>query len=140
MPFSTLVTKSSANDPKSWTDVMSQGPLMPLPAQVSTGTPLLFSTMRQPASGVPEPFSVTGRLPTITYPSPSTLSAVVSPTPPGHPGRVGSTCAKTLAPPAGETCTMVVPVPWVLLLELKLLTSVSPPTRLPVLKGTLATP
>ena len=66
MPFSTFVTNSSAKGPNTCSAVMSHGPLMPAPAKVSTGTPLLFSTMRQPASGVPLPFFVTGRLPTTT--------------------------------------------------------------------------
>ena len=66
VPLSTLVTNSSANGPNSCTEVMSQGPLMPWPAHVSTGTPALLRTMRHPASGVPLPFSVTGRLPTTT--------------------------------------------------------------------------
>src|SRR5579872_5621959 len=87
VPFRTLVTKSSAN-PLSWTDVRSHGPLMFPPDHVSTGDPTLLRTIRHPASGVPVPASVTGRLPTTTNPLLRTVSAVVSPTPPGHfPGR-----------------------------------------------------
>ena len=66
VPLSTFVTNSCANGPNSCTEVKSHGPLMPWPAHVSTGTPALLRTMRHPASGVPVPCSVTGRLPTTT--------------------------------------------------------------------------
>ena len=48
--------------------------------------------------------------------------------PPGHawPGGSAEILANTLAFPAGETSTMVVPVPWTLALSLKLLTRMSP--------------
>jgi hypothetical protein len=42
--------------------------------------------------------------------------------------------------PAGETWTMVVPVPWTLALSLKLLTKVSPAVSRPAEVGTTATP
>ncbi len=66
---------------------MSQGPLMPPPWKVSRTWPHWSSTIRQPA---PEtlPFLV-GSEPTITQPLRSTVRAVVRPTPPGQPRRLG---------------------------------------------------
>ena len=48
--------------------------------------------------------------------------------------------ANTLVLPAGETCTMVVPVPCTLALSLKLLTRMSPAVSRPAEAGTTATP
>src|SRR5580700_9401614 len=69
-------------------------------------------------------------------------SAVVSPMPPGQVWPAGSaaTLANTLALPAGETCTMVVPVPCTLALSLKLVTRTSPAVSRPAEAGTTATP
>src|SRR5580704_11701674 len=69
-------------------------------------------------------------------------SAVVSPMPPGQVWPAGSAAmlANTLVLPAGETCTMVVPVPCTLALSLKLLTRMSPAVSRPAEAGTTATP
>ena len=64
------------------------------------------------------------------------------PTPPGQlPGRVpASILANTDSLPAGLTCTIVVPVPWLLFLSLKLLMSRSPARSFPALAGTTTIP
>src|SRR6516162_3859582 len=69
-------------------------------------------------------------------------SAVVSPMPPGQVWPAGSAemLANTLALPAGETSTRVVPVPCTLALSLKLLTRMSPAVSRPAEAGTTATP
>jgi len=69
-------------------------------------------------------------------------SAVVSPMPPGQAWPAGNAemLANTLALPAGETWTMVVPVPCTLALSLKLLTRMSPAVSRPPEAGTTATP
>ena len=129
-------------------EVMSQGPLMLPPAQVSTSCPIELSTRRHPAAapcGVPAspgPLAVVGRLPTTTHPPGSTDSAVVSPIPPGQGPDVDAwlICANWLTEPSGISCTMVVPVPWALAASLKLLTSTPPRTRFPVLEGTTTIP
>ena len=141
VPFRTLVTKSSAAAPR-LIAVMSQGPLMPWPDRVSAARPRLLTTIRHPAFAVLAlPFLV-GRLPTTTQPPGSTSSAVVRPTPPGHrPGSVDRVMrANTVRCPPGEICTIVVPVPCRFLELLKLLTRMSPLTRLPMLWRTTATP
>ena len=85
------------------------------------------------------PFWV-GSEPTITQPVGSATSAVVRPMPPGHaPPRCG-TVANTDCWPPGVTWTIVEPVPCALAALLKLLTSTLPAVRLPVLRGTTATP
>ncbi len=81
MPPSTLVTNSSDTRPR-LTAVMSHGPSMPWPANVSRTTPWLSSTIRQPGPEI-EPFLV-GSEPTTTQPPGSATRAVVRPTPPGH--------------------------------------------------------
>ena len=78
-----------------------------------------------------------GKLPTTTSPLRNTDSAVVKPT---GPLTCAPTSEKTLAFPAGEICMMVTPVPWWLAASLKLDTSTSPATSLPVEVGTTATP
>src|SRR6516225_9719600 len=100
--------------------------------------------MRQPAgfrAGSAPPCAV-GRLPTTTQPPGRMPSAVVSPMPPGQVWPAGSAemLANTLALPAGETWTMVVPVPCTLALSLKLLTRMSPAVSRPPEAGTTATP
>src|SRR5208282_4163496 len=96
--------------PPTSTDVMSHGPLMLLPDQVSTGTPSSLRTIRQPASAVADVPSVVGRLPTTTHPPGRTANAVVRPTPPGHaPGSLAPSWAKVVTDPDGATSTMVVP-------------------------------
>src|SRR5215831_20105672 len=141
VPFSTLDTNRSAVAPAS-AAVMSQGPLIAPPDNVSTTVPDESSTSRQPACALAElPFFV-GRLPTTTNPLRSATSAVVSPRPPGQgPGSLfGSIIANWLRLPVGETSTMVVPVPCRLRWLLKLLTSTSPATNRPIVVGTTATP
>ena len=67
---------------------------------------------------------------------------MVRPIPPGQvsdPGG-GSIVANVCAAPLGDTSMIVVPVPCTLALSLKLLTSVSPLTRVPMVSGTMATP
>src|ERR1035437_1300859 len=97
--------------------------------------------MRQPAMAVTDVPSLVGRLPTMTQPLRSTTKAVVRPTPPMHFGTSAAvTVAKTLVAPWGETCTIVLPVPCRLELALKLLTSTSFFTRLPIVRGTTAMP
>src|SRR4029077_14919 len=124
VPFKTLVTNRSAMLPASRA-VMSQGPLMSEPKNVSTTLPLWSSTSRHPAFAVAAVPSVVGKLPTITHPLRSTTRAVVKPTPPGHrPGRfLASISANKFLFPSGEIWTMVVPVPWRLAALLKLLPS-----------------
>src|SRR5580692_283720 len=106
---------------------MSQGPLIPLPARVSTGWPLLLRTIRHPACAVAAVPSDVGRLPTITKPDRSATSAVLRPMPPGHgPGRLpASIVANTFKAPDGLISSMVVPVPCRLDELLKLLTNTS---------------
>src|SRR5512135_2441989 len=121
---------------------MSQGPLIGAPEMVSTGFPVLSSTIRQPAWAVAGVPSVVGRLPTITHQERSATRAVVSPTPPGHaPGNVpASIWAKRPAVPFGATWTIVEPVPCRLLSLLKLLTRTLPAFRFPIVCSTMATP
>ena len=119
VPFSTLVTNRAATRPKS-AEVMSQGPLMPWPVNVSRTCPHRSSTIRQPDPDTLPP--LVGSEPTITQPLRSTVSAVVRPTPPGQPRRCGLTLANSETWPCGVICTMVVPVPCTLALLLKLLT------------------
>ena len=137
VPFSTLVTNRSATPPKS-AAVMSHGPLMSPPANVSRTWPHRSSTIRQPAPDTLPPW--VGSEPTITQPLRSTERAVVRPTPPGQPARWRFTLANSDMRPRGVICTIVVPVPCVLVLSLKLLTRTLPWRRLPVLRGTTATP
>src|ERR1700722_10362758 len=122
----------------------SHGPTMSGFVKVSTGVPVLFSTMRQPTGLRPgsAPSAVLARLPTTTHPPGRTASAVVSPIPPGQVWPAGNCeiCANTWVEPPGETCTMVLPVPWAFPLSLKLLTSVSPAVNRPMEGGTTATP
>src|SRR5215472_2042443 len=90
VPFSTLVTNSCAVGPL-LTEVISQGPLMPLPANVSRTWPWLSRTIRQPADAVAAEPALVGRLPTTTQPPGRIVSAVVRPTPPGHlPGSLAA--------------------------------------------------
>ena len=135
MPPSTLVTNSSAKLPRSRA-VMSHGPSMPWPVIVFRTWPHWSRTIRQPGPEI-LPFWV-GSEPTITQPLRSATRAVVRPTPPGH--LVSLMPANSDMPPCGLTWTMVVPVPCALALSLKLLTRTSPRCRLPVLRGTTATP
>src|SRR6516165_373885 len=141
VPFSTLLTNSSARGPL-LAEVMSQGPLMPLPANVSRTRPWLSRTIRQPADEVAAEPSLVGRLPTTTQPPRRITSAVVRPTPPGHlPGSLAALIlAKTLSLPVGETWTRVVPVPWKFLALLKLLIRTLPLTSEPWLLPTSAVP
>src|SRR5271170_7886635 len=69
-------------------------------------------------------------------------SAVVRPIPPGQvwPGGSAAMLANTLAVPAGETWTMVFPVPCTLALSLKFVTRTSPAVSRPAEAGTTATP
>src|SRR5690242_4410448 len=111
------------------------------PRRTRATTPWLFNTNKQPAVAVGDIPFVVGRLPTMTQPCRKTASAVVRPTPPhALPAVLARVmCAKTDRAPRGDISTIVVPVPcWFLLL--KLLTSTSPATRRPVLRGTTATP
>jgi hypothetical protein len=119
----TFVTNKTAALSRS-SAVMSHGPLIPLPARVSTGRPLLSMTMRQPACAVAAVPSEVGKLPTMTKPDFKATSAVVSPTPPGHgPGKLfGSSAAKTVIFPEASILSIVVPMPWRLDELLKLLT------------------
>src|SRR3984957_4911738 len=135
MPPRTLVTNRSAVFPY-WAAVMSHGPSMPYPEMVFLTCPHWSRTIRQPGPEI-APLTV-GSEPTTTQPLGSATRAVVRPTPPGHAASL--ILANRLALPRGETCTMVVPVPWTLAELLKLLTSTSPPCRSPVLPGTTATP
>ena len=141
VPFSTFATKSVAPSPRS-TVVMSHGPLIDPPASVSTARPRLLSTIRQPARAVAEEPSAVGRLPTITQPLRSTPSAVVRPTPPGQrPGSMPDRrAANVVRCPPGLIWTIVVPVPCRFDAALKFDTSTSPLCRLPVERGTTATP
>src|SRR5215471_3780751 len=141
VPFSTLVTNSCEAGPR-LTEVMSQGPLMPLPANVSRTRPWLSRTIRQPADEVAAEPSLVGRLPTTTQPPGRISSAVVRPTPPGQePGSLAATIlANTLSIPDGETWTIVVPVPCWFLALLKLLTRTLPLTSEPWLWRTSAVP
>src|SRR4029077_7219443 len=123
--------------PKS-AEVMSQGPLMPRPANVSRTWPQRSSTIRQPDPDTLPP--LVGSEPTITQPLRSTVSAVVRPTPPGQPRRCRLTVANSETWPCGVICTIVVPVPCTLALLLKLLTRVFPWPRCPVLTGTADPP
>ena len=122
----------------------SQGPTMFLFVMVSTAAPWSFSTIRHPAGSRPgsAPLLVVGRLPTTTQPPGRMPSAVVRPTPPGQAIPAGSlaTSANRLVCPAGDTWTMVVPVPWTLALSLKLLTRMLPAVSRPAEAGTTATP
>src|ERR1700722_12926699 len=127
-PLRVLVLPPRALDTNTSADVApdvtarSQGPMMSGLVMVSATVPWSFSTMRQPAGfrlGSAPPCLV-GRLPT-TNQTPGTMpSAVVSPMPPGQDWPAGSAVmrANTLVLPAGETCTMVVPVPCTLALSL----------------------
>src|ERR1700733_2627241 len=137
VPFSTLVTNSSAVLPKS-AAVMSQGPLMLLPVNVSRTWPDGSTTIRQPDPETLPP--LVGSEPTITQPLCSAVRAVVRPTPPGQLGRFLLIVANTRAFPDGVTSMIVVPVPWTLPLSLKLLTRMLPWDRSPVLLGMTATP
>src|SRR6516162_6032451 len=121
---------------------MSHGPLICGSVIVSTTLPLLSRTIKHPACAVSAMPSEVGKLPTITQPLRSTTKAVVRPTPPGHgPGSVvGSICANRLKFPVGEICTMVVPVPWKVLLALKLLIRMEPLFSRPMVLGTANTP
>src|SRR5215471_13238815 len=141
VPFSTLVTNSCEAGPR-LTEVMSQGPLMPLPANVSRTRPWLSRTIRQPADEVAAEPSLVGRLPTTTQPPGRISSAVVRPTPPGQlPGSLAATIlANTLSVPDGETWTIVVPVPCWFIELLKLLISTLPLTSEPWLMPTSAVP
>src|SRR5580692_304973 len=122
----------------------SQGPTMFLPVMVWTGAPWSFSTIRHPAGSRPgsAPPFVVGRLPTTTQPPGRMPSAVVRPMPPGQAIPAGSlaTSANRVVRPAGDTWTMVVPVPCTLALSLKLLTRMLPAVSLPAEAGTAATP
>src|SRR5579863_772416 len=104
---------------------MSHGPLIPLPASVSTGRPVLSITIRQPACAVAAVPSDVGKLPTTTKPDFNATSAVLSPMPPGHgPGKLfGSSAANTVIFPEGPISSIVLPVPWRLDELLKLLIS-----------------
>ena len=117
---------------------------MPFPEMVATGVPLLFRTIRQPACAVAAVPSVVGRLPTMTNPDFSATSAVVRPTPPGHPPSSDSDaaliCEKSDKLPDGDTWTIVVPVPCRFPELLKLLTRMLLATSAPVVTGTTATP
>ncbi len=147
VPLSTLVTNKYAVLPM-LVAVMSHGPLMAPPAQVSTSCPWSLSTSRQPGPmpcGVPAspgPLAVVGRLPTTTHPPGSTDSAVVRPIPPGHGPEVDAwvICANCVTVPSGISCTIVVPVPCALAASLKLLTRTPPCTRFPMLWGTATMP
>src|SRR5215831_157337 len=141
VPFSTLVTNSCANGPR-LTEVMSQGPLMPLPANVSRTRPWLSRTIRQPADEVAAEPSLVGRLPTTTQPPRRIPSAVVRPTPPGQrPGSLDAMIlANKLSFPDGETWTIVVPVPCRFLALLKLLIRTLPLTSEPSLLETSTVP
>src|SRR5215469_8689658 len=121
---------------------MSQGPLIPLPEIVFRTLPQWSRMIRQPALAVGDMPFLVGRLPTTTQPSCRMLSAVVSPTPPGQElGRLDWVMvANTLTFPAGETWTIVVPVPCRFLELLKLLTRMLPLTSEPVLWPITATP
>jgi hypothetical protein len=66
------------------------------PAIVPATLPLESSTTRQPGPFVLVVPSALGALPTITHPVFSMVIAVVSPTPPGHPGRLRGTAAKVV--------------------------------------------
>src|SRR3984885_9276744 len=140
---SALDTNTSADGALDFT-VRSHGPTMSRLVMVSPSAPRSFSTMRHPAGSSPgsmPPWDV-GRLPTTTQPPGRMPSAVVSPMPPGHAWPAGSEAmlANTLVLPAGETWTMVFPVPCTLALSLKLLTRTSPAVSLPPEAGTAATP
>jgi len=76
----------------------------------------------------------------MTQPLRSTVSAVVRPTPPGQPDRLGLIWANSDTWPCGVTWTIVVPVPCTFALSLKLLTRTLPCPRSPVPRGTTATP
>ena len=137
VPFRTLVTNRTAWLPRS-REAMSQGPLMPWPANVSRTCPHRSRTIRQPE---PETLPLlVGSEPTITQPLRSTVRAVVRPTPPGQPDRRGLIWANSETWPEGVTSTIVVPVPCTLALSLKLLTRTLPCPRCPVLRGMTATP
>src|ERR1700739_626795 len=112
------------------------------PAIVLTGRPPESRTIRQPNFAVADLPLVVGRLPTTTYPPGRTLSAVVRPTPPGQlPGRLRALMfANSELFPLGLIWTIVVPVPWLLALSLKLLTSSAPDWSLPTLVGTRTIP
>src|SRR3984957_3973279 len=143
LPPRALDTNTSADVALDFT-ARSQGPTMSGFVMVSATDPRSFSTIRQPAGSRPgsTPPREVGRLPTITQPPGTMPSAVVSPMPPGQDWPAGSAVmrANTLVLPAGEACTMVVPVPCTLALSLKLMTRMSPAiSRLPE-AGTTATP
>src|SRR5580658_4395585 len=137
VPFSTLVTKSSAVLPNS-AAVMSQGPLMLLPVNVSRTWPDGSTTIRQPDPETLPP--LVGSEPTITQPLCSATRAVVRPTPPGHPARRRLILANTHVLPDGVTSTIVVPVPWMLPELLKLLIRMLPRNSSPVLREMTAMP
>ncbi len=139
MPPSTLVTNSSLMPPRSRA-VMSQGPWMPWPVNVSRTMPWLSSTIRQPKPESTVPLFVVGSDPTMTQPPRSATRAVVRPTPPGQALPRSPIWANSDAWPDGVTCTIVLPVPWMFPESLKLLTSTLPCCRLPTLRGTTATP
>ncbi len=84
-------------------------------------------------SSLPSPL---GRLPTITQPVFSWTIAVVSPTPPGHPGTLLGRLAKTPCVPSACMSTMVVPVPWLFDALLKLSTRTSPAVTEPTVRVT----
>src|ERR1035441_9637936 len=137
VPFSTLVTNSPAVQPKS-AAVMSQGPLMPGPVNVSRTWPHWSSTIRQPDPDT-LPFLV-GSEPTITQPLRSTDRAVVRPTPPGQPARWRLRRGDCDTWPDGVTWAIGVPVPCTLALSLMLLIRTLPPHRSPGLRGPTAIP
>ena len=143
LPPRALETNTCADVPVDVT-ARSQGPTMFLLVMVSTGVPWSFSTIRHPAGFRPgsAPPVVVGRLPTTTQPPGRMPSAVVRPTPPGQAIPAGSlaTSANRLVCPAGDTWTMVLPVPWTLALSLKLLTRTLPAVSRPAEAGTTASP
>src|SRR5262249_15887869 len=65
--------------------------------------------------------------------------AVVRPTQAGQPGRLGGMSANTVTDLSGCTSTMVVPVPWLLVLLLKLSTRMSPAASDPTARVTVST-
>jgi hypothetical protein len=85
-------------------------------AKVALIFPLLSRTKSDPACGLLP--LVVGTLPTITKPFFSTPSAVVKPS--------GRALKKSAVCPFGDTLTIVVLVPWALVLLLKFETRISP--------------
>ena len=92
-----LLTNNVAVAPLSITAILPQGPLMLGPAMVPATLPCASSTIRQPWPFVFVVPSWLGRLPTITHPDFSMVIAVVSPTPPGHCGRLRGIAANGLS-------------------------------------------